>query len=119
MTHTHAVEVTGSTLTKRYVSCSRDEPGREWSALRLISRHAPGLVPAPLARPSPDSVSMTVIPGQPLGGSLDRVQLRALESALRDLWSIPPDSLAPIEVPSFVDRVRDALAVLESSGVIA
>jgi aminoglycoside phosphotransferase (APT) family kinase protein len=120
MAHTHAVEITGSTLTKRYVSWSRDEPAREWSALRLISWHAPDLVPAPLASvPQPPSISMTVIPGRPLGGALDQAELRALERALRDLWSIPPDGLAPIEVAAFVARVRDALAVLPGSGVIA
>jgi hypothetical protein len=33
MPPTHSIEITGSSVTKRYVSWSRDEPDREWSAL--------------------------------------------------------------------------------------
>ena len=127
MAPTHAVEVTGSVLTKRYVSWPRDEPGREWAALELVSRHAPDLVPAPLdrtgatgsgRRPTP-SISMTVVPGVPLGGPLTRPQLDALANALRALWSIPPDDLPPIDLASLVDRVHTGLAVLrDSPGVI-
>jgi aminoglycoside phosphotransferase (APT) family kinase protein len=122
MAPTHAVEIAGSVLTKRYVSWPRGEPGREWAALELVSRHAPDLVPAPLDRTgaagSP-SISMTVVPGAPLSGSLSRPQLDALADALRALWSIPPDDLPPIDMPALVDRTRTGLAVLRDvSGVI-
>lgn len=127
MTPTHAVSVDGSVLTKQYVAWPRDEPGREWAALTLISGHAPGLVPRPLGRtghagggprPTP-TISMTVVPGVPLTGSASGAQLEALGDALQTLWSIPPDNLAPIDMPALVDRVRTGLAVLrDHQGVI-
>ena len=122
MAPTHAVEITGAVLTKRYVSWPRDEPGREWAALELVSRHAPDLVPAPLDRTrtagSP-AISMTVVPGVPLSGSLTPPQLDALAHALHTLWSTPPDDLPPIDMPTLVDRVRTGLAVLRDvPGVI-
>jgi len=120
MTPTHAVELSGTTLTKRYISWARDEPGREWATLELVSRHAPDLVPRPLEQCSaPPSIAMTVVPGVPLGGSLTRPQLDALGGALQTLWSIPPDDLPPIGMPALVDRVRTGLAVLRDvPGVI-
>lgn len=127
MAPTHAVEIAGSVLTKRYASWPRDEPGREWAALELVSRHAPDLVPAPLDRTgaagsgrrlSP-SISMTVVPGAPLSGSLSQPQLDALSDALRTLWSIPPDDLPPIDMSALVERTRTGLAVLRDvPGVI-
>lgn len=128
MTPTHAVSVDGSVLTKRYVAWTRDEPGREWAALTLISGHTPELVPTPLGRtgaggsgrrPTTPSISMTVVPGVPLTGSLSGAQLEALGDALQTLWSIPPDDLPPIDMPALVDRVRTGLAVLrDHQGVI-
>ncbi len=107
MAPTHTVEITGSVLTKRYVSWPRDEPGREWAALELISQHEPDLVPGPLERcSSPPSIGMTVVPGVPLSGSLTQPQLDALTSSLRALWSIPPDDLPPIDMSALVARVR-------------
>jgi hypothetical protein len=120
MAPTHAVEIVGSVLTKRYVSWPRDEPGREWAALELISRHLPDLAPKPLHRvTSPPSIAMTVVPGIPFSGSLDGGQLAALGDALRDLWSIPPDGLLAIDTSALVARVRGGLVVLRDvPGVI-
>jgi aminoglycoside phosphotransferase (APT) family kinase protein len=122
MAPTHAVSVDGSVLTKRYVAWPRDEPGREWAALTLISGHAAGLGPTPLGRTGAagtPSISMTVVPGVPLSGALTQPQLDALADALRALWSIPPGNLAPIDMPALVDRVRTGLAVLRDvPGVI-
>ncbi|MEU4604927.1 aminoglycoside phosphotransferase family protein [Kribbella sp. NPDC023972] len=120
MAPTHAVEIVGSVLTKRYVSWPRDEPGREWAALELISRHTSDLAPKPLHRVTfPPSIAMTVVPGIPLSGSLDGRRLDALGDALRELWSIPPEGLPAIDMPALVAGVRGGLAVLRDvPGVI-
>jgi Ser/Thr protein kinase RdoA (MazF antagonist) len=117
---THTVEHDGAVLTKHYTSWPRDEPGREWAALRLLSRHAPDLVPTPLVRADdPPWVSMTVLPGRPLGGSLTADQLDALGDALDTLWSIAPEDLPPMDLTALVDRTRTALDGLSSTdGVI-
>ncbi|TCC52753.1 aminoglycoside phosphotransferase family protein [Kribbella capetownensis] len=119
---THTVEADDSVLTKHYTSWSRDEPGREWAALTLLSRQVPDLVPAPLARGTDSQpwVSMSVLPGLPLGGSLTPEQLDGLGEALGALWSTDPDGLPSVGVPAVIDRTSRSLAVLrEGDGVIA
>lgn len=126
---THRVEIDDAVLTKRYASWSRDEPGREWAALNLLSHHAPGLAPIPLDRSRLDGtssgpcrpwVSMTVLPGRSLNGSLTPAQLDALADAVTTLWSIDPHNLPPIDTPALVERTRTALASLRTgAGVIA
>ncbi|WP_433164308.1 phosphotransferase family protein [Kribbella sp. CA-247076] len=127
MSPTHAVSVDGQVLRKQYVDWTRNEPVREWTALHLVSRHAPDLVPAPLGKTWADggvptsgvAVSMTVVPGAALSGSLTEPQLDALADALRTLWSIPPGSLAPIDLPALDERVRTGLTTLRDvPGVI-
>jgi hypothetical protein len=55
---THELEFDGALVVKRYRSWDRGEPRREWLALGLLARHAPGLAPEPVragstwARPS-------------------------------------------------------------------
>jgi len=119
---THTVEVDDRVLTKRYTSWPRDEPGREWAALTLLSQHAPDLVPVPLDRASDPEpwLTMTVVPGDPLGDPLAGEQLDALGHALGRLWSIPPDDLPPIDIPALIERTSGSLAVLRGGqGVIA
>ncbi|WP_329004830.1 aminoglycoside phosphotransferase family protein [Kribbella sp. NBC_00709] len=117
---THEVEVSGTTVTKRYTSWPRDEPGREWAALTLLSQAAPDLVPRPLSTDPAPSLTMTVVPGHPLAGQLTAAQLTALGQAIETLWSIPPDGLAQIDLPALADRTRSGLAVLrDGAGVIA
>lgn len=119
---THSVEISGRTLTKRYASWPRDEPAREWAALTVLSRAAPGLAPTPLelsTDPTP-WLRMTVVPGEPLGGSLTSAQTAALGDALQSLWSVPVDDLAPIDLQALVDRTRSGLVALrDTDGVIA
>lgn len=110
---THTVEHQNGVLTKHFTSWSRDEPGREWAALRLLSVHARDLTPTPLDR-ADTWVSMTVLPGQPLGGALTTRQLDALGDALDTLWSIPPDDLPPIDLTALIGRTRTGLTVLKS-----
>ena len=119
---THTVEIQNGVLTKHYSSWSRDEPHREWSALQLLSRQAPGLTPVPVTRSDLGQpwVSMTVLPGDPLSGSLTPAQLDALGDALSTLWSIDPHDLPPIDTAALLDRTRTSLAALcTGDGVIA
>ncbi|MEU8223716.1 aminoglycoside phosphotransferase family protein [Kribbella sp. NPDC048915] len=111
---THSVETSGQTLTKRYRSWSRDEPVREWTALTLLTRTAPGLAPVPLELSPGDSpwLTMTVVPGSPLQGSLTAEQLGAVGDALETLWSVPSEELPAIDLPALVERTRSGLRAL-------
>ena len=102
---THTVEVDGPALTKHYTSWSRDEPGREWAALTLLSAQVPDLVPTPLASNPKPWITMTVVPGEPLGGALTDEQLDAVCSALTTLWSVPAHDRPPIDTQALTDRV--------------
>jgi hypothetical protein len=82
---THTLIFGEGTVTKRYAAWDRGEPRREWAALRHICRHAPDLVPAPVAAELDDvprSVTMTIVPGQPLTTELSTAQASSL--ATRD-----------------------------------
>ncbi|MET9313053.1 aminoglycoside phosphotransferase family protein [Kribbella sp. NPDC003505] len=116
---THSVEISGATLTKHYTSWSRDEPTREWTALTLLSRRAPGLTPIPLALSTGDNpwITMTLVPGRPL--QPPHTQTTAVGDALETLWSTPYDGLQPIELQALVDRTRSGLTALgDTTGVI-
>lgn len=89
----------GDLLTKRYRSWSRGEHRREWLMLRHVHRHAPTLVPRPLSAEldaDPPSVTMTILPGEPLPGLLNRAQLDALAAAIKELWAVPHQGLPTI-----------------------
>lgn len=77
---THTIEISGSTVTKRFTSWSRDEPDREWTALTLLSKAVPDLVPTPLTRHA-TVITMTRTPGEPLDGSLTHTGLSLLRTA--------------------------------------
>jgi len=90
--HTHELTFAGSVLTKRYVSWGRGEHRREWTVLRLVHRCAPDLVPAPLSArldADPPVITMSRLPGEPLGGALSARQLAALAGAITRLWRVP------------------------------
>jgi Ser/Thr protein kinase RdoA (MazF antagonist) len=95
---THSLSITGDVLTKRYVSWERGEHRREWTVLRRVHKHHPDLVPRPLSAELdavPPVITMTTVPGTPLDGSATSHQLDALETALRALWAVPAEDLAP------------------------
>ncbi|GAA1856346.1 phosphotransferase [Asanoa iriomotensis] len=80
-------------MTKRYTSWQRGEHLREWAALRHIHRHAPDLVPRPLSAKlaaRPPTVTMALVPGEPLAGSPTPEQMTAVVAAVRTLWRVPP-----------------------------
>ena len=73
-THEIRVDAGRDVVVKRFRSWDRGEPTREWTALTLLARHAPGLAPAPLrARLTADApvIEMSRLPGVPLGGTPD------------------------------------------------
>jgi hypothetical protein len=115
---THEVSVDGLVVTKTYVSVDRDEHLREWAALGAISARAPDLVPAPLELAAGPSLSMSLVPGRPLTGSLTRVELDGLEEALRTLWSVPTDGVLPFPLLGFIERVRGAARSFAAEGVV-
>jgi Ser/Thr protein kinase RdoA (MazF antagonist) len=112
---THTLIFGEGTVTKRYTSWDRNEPRHEWAALRHIHRHAPDLVPAPVAAELdavPPSVTMTIVAGQPLTPQLSTAQASGLTTAVRALWAVPIDDVHDIRPWSddlaFARRLTDA-----------
>jgi hypothetical protein len=101
VTHQVSVDREGLRVVKSYVDSHHGEPAREWRALRLLAVHAPRLAPEPLSADldaSPPSVVMSLLPGEPLGGSpLTQPQERALAMAVGQLWqAVPVDLVIPV-----------------------
>ncbi|WP_328539340.1 phosphotransferase [Streptomyces sp. NBC_00344] len=100
-TTTHTLAIGDATVVKRFRSWDRGEPEREWRALGLLARYAPGLAPRPLARTAvPPSLTMERIPGAPLRGStVGPAPATALAAALHRLHEAVPrteiDALPP------------------------
>jgi len=98
--HTHELTIAGMALTKRYRSWSRGEHRREWSALQHVHRHAPDLVARPLATDldaDPPTVTITVVPGEPLHGVSTATQLDALAAAIGELWRVHSDGVTAVD----------------------
>jgi hypothetical protein len=100
---THDVVQHAGTVTKTFRLRHGDEADREWSALTLLDRHAPGLAPAPLERAIRDGspvVVMSQLPGEPLGAEpLTAAQTAGLATALNRLHTaVPDDVLAALPV---------------------
>ena len=86
MVHTHDVTVADEVVRKAYVCWDKGEPEREWAALQLLAREAPGLAPEPIGRESQDGrpvVVMSRVPGDPMVGEITPGQQDALVEALR------------------------------------
>jgi len=117
---THDITINGDVVIKRFRSWSRNEPAREWAALRLLARRADGLAPRPLSADldaDPPVITMSRLPGRPLAGSaISPVMLDALALALDRLWtSAAPGELSglPVTEPApaaFVRLVRERMA---------
>lgn len=98
MVHTHDVTMIGDVARKRFVSWNAGEPEREWAALQLLARMAPGLAPVPIRREHLEGgpiVVMSRVPGEPLSGTLSPAEFDGLIVALRRLFAVPvPEGLA-------------------------
>jgi len=98
---THSVEITDDQVVKRFRSWDRGEHLREWGALRLLARFAPGLAPAPVSADldaDPPVIRMTRVPGSPLAGQVIQPHhLDAIAAALNSLHTcVPADALAAV-----------------------
>jgi Ser/Thr protein kinase RdoA (MazF antagonist) len=119
---THGLEIRGDVVVKRFRSHARGEPQREWRALRMLARYAPGLAPAPVhaaldARPP--VVVMSRLPGDAMGTQpLTAGQLAAVTASIQRLHqAAPPGVLDAAEPMPFgpvtaMARVRAMAAVL-------
>jgi len=122
---THGVAVEEGVAVKRFRSpvdgddrrLYGDEPRREWRALKLLARYAPGLAPRPIRADldaDPPLIAMSRVPGEPLGlRPVNQAQEDAVAAALSRLHhAIPPSVLATVErapgSPRLLpDRTRD------------
>ena len=91
---THEVSVSERAVVKRFRAPAGDKPAREWAALTLLARYAPGLAPEPvradLAGSSPEIV-MSRLAGEPLGTRpATDVQVAAIASAIAVLHEAIP-----------------------------
>lgn len=98
---THELHLTDHTVTKTFRSWARGEHVREWRALRLLDKHAPGLAPRPLGsqlETEPPTVTMTRLSGEPFGAqSATATEVAALATAVDTLHrAVPPTALAQI-----------------------
>jgi Ser/Thr protein kinase RdoA (MazF antagonist) len=119
-THEVRIDRSRGLVTKRFRSTDRDEPVREWTALSLLARFAPGLAPAPgRADLNSDNpvVTMSLLPGTELSAlPVTPVRACALAEALERLWrSVPsvrrefPAAVTP-KPAAFTHQVREMLA---------
>jgi hypothetical protein len=98
---THEIEVDGCQVVKRFRSWERGEPQREWRALMLLAKFAPGLAPAPISEGidnDPPSIRMARLPGEPLAGQVITARrLDGIAVALDRLHTcLPADVLADV-----------------------
>ncbi|WP_309650549.1 aminoglycoside phosphotransferase family protein [Nocardioides sp.] len=96
---THDLDLGTDRVTKTFHLRHGDEADREWDALVLLQRHAPGLAPVPLEQRHHEGrpeVVMSRVPGEPLGSvPLGDAQLDALAGVLHRLHAaVPTDELA-------------------------
>ncbi|MGA5284897.1 phosphotransferase [Streptomyces griseoincarnatus] len=91
---THGVELRARTVIKRFRSWDRGEAEREWRALTLLARYAPGLAPVPISsqlHAEPPAVVMSRLPGSPLRGTkIGEMETAALAAALAELQTAVP-----------------------------
>jgi hypothetical protein len=120
MTHELSFDSERGVVVKRYVQYGRAEPAREWRALRLLARHAPGLAPEPLRADLdavPPVVEMSLLPGGPLGGApLTQEQESALVRALGQLWQSVPVERVIAVAGEYGNEAQLVRAVSELAG---
>lgn len=102
----------------------RAEPRREWQALGMLARYAPGLAPAPVHAAldaEPAVVVMSRLPGSPMGTQpLTASQVAAVAASIRRLHhAAPPGVLEAIEPMPFgpVTAAARVRAMAAAAGV--
>jgi len=99
--YTHELTFVGPLLVKRYTSWARGEPRREWSVLQRVHGHVEDLTPRPVAADldaDPPTVTMTVLPGEPLDENPTPAQIDALAAAMATLWAVPHHNIPSVDV---------------------
>lgn len=96
--HTHELSLGHDEVGKRYLGPRPGGAEREWRALTLLARNAPGLAPLPL-RYEPEGrnplLVMTRVPGAPLRGTaVGPAQTEALAAAVARLLDAIPEAAA-------------------------
>jgi len=120
VTHEVSIDREHGVVTKRFRSWARDEPAREWAALRMLAESAAGLAARPISASlgaDPPEIRMSWLPGEPLAaGPVSPEQAQALARSLDRLWrSVPPGRLAGLPAgesnpQAFAGQVRQSLA---------
>jgi Ser/Thr protein kinase RdoA (MazF antagonist) len=91
---THDVALGRREVVKHFGATAGDGPAREWQALTLLARYAPGLAPEPVRadlKASPPEVVMRRLAGEPLGTRLaSGAQVDAIVTAFQRLHSAVP-----------------------------
>ena len=105
-TTTHYLQIRGDVVVKRFRSHARGEPRREWRALGMLARYAPGLAPAPVHAAldaTPPVVVMSRLPGDAIGTRpLTAGQVAAVAASIRRLHrAAPPGVLEAAEPMPF------------------
>ncbi|MFK0193022.1 phosphotransferase [Kitasatospora sp. NPDC090308] len=121
---THGVDLLPGSVRKRFRTAPPGappgdpgcEPEREWRALTLLDRYAPGLAPRPLARED-GTLTMSRLPGRALRGTvLTDEHLDALARAVRRLHrAVPAELVARLpnrrwDVRQSAETIRDRAA---------
>ncbi|MFJ5927051.1 phosphotransferase [Kitasatospora sp. NPDC092948] len=115
---THGVELLPGAVRKVFREGADGEPDREWRALTLLDRYAPGLAPRPLSLAG-RTVTMARLPGVPLrGAELTPLHLDALARAVDRLLHAVPSATAAA-LPARRWYVRDSVAAIRRRAVRA
>ncbi|GLW73998.1 hypothetical protein Kpho02_62960 [Kitasatospora phosalacinea] len=110
---THGIDLLPDSVRKRFRPDANGEPDREWRALTLLDRYAPGLAPRPLDR-ADGVVTMSRLPGTQLRGSaLTDAHLDALARAVLRLHrAVPAGTAARLPVRRW--DVRESAAAIRT-----
>ncbi|KAA9379026.1 phosphotransferase [Microbispora cellulosiformans] len=101
---THGITMSAGGVVKTYASWDRGEHEREWRALNLLARYAPGLAPLPLEadlRAEPPVIVMSRLDGVPLRGrAVTPGQIEAMAEAITTLHASVPEPVLTGLAPS-------------------
>ncbi|WP_033222735.1 phosphotransferase [Kitasatospora phosalacinea] len=115
---THGLDLRSDSVRKRFRPDANGEPEREWRALTLLDRYAPGLAPRPLSFTG-GAVTMSRLPGTPLrGAELTGPHLDALARAVRRLHDAVPAGAAARLPARRWDVGESAAAIRTRAGAV-
>ncbi|MFC5834575.1 phosphotransferase family protein [Nonomuraea insulae] len=113
----HGIDVRSDVVIKRFRSVDRDQPRREWRALELLDRYAPGLAPAPVSADldaDPPTVVMSRLRGEPVRGPITGRLADAIAEAVTRVQRALPQSVLR-RLPARADQAVELLQQVRSS----